>query len=50
LQQDQEEEEIFHLSETIEEADVVLNNDQTLAQLHRQIDRRLVPGLLEDAN
>ena len=35
LQHDREEEEIFHLSHTIQEADIVLNNDESLAQLHR---------------
>jgi dephospho-CoA kinase len=48
LQQDEEEEEIFHLSETIEEADIVLDNDQSLAKLHSQIDRKVVPELRKD--
>lgn len=48
LQQDREEEEIFHLSHTIQETDIVLNNDESLAQLHRQVDHRLMNGLLTD--
>jgi len=48
LQQDLEEQEKFHLSHTIQEADIVLNNDESLAQLHRQVDRRLMNGPLDD--
>jgi len=48
LQQDREEQEIFHLSDTLQMADIVLDNEGSLAQLHSQIDRRVVPQLLDD--
>jgi dephospho-CoA kinase len=48
LQQDAKEEEIFHLSETAREADIVLDNDQSVIKLHSQIDRKVVPELQRD--
>lgn len=46
--QDRHEEEQFRISETSAQADVTLNNDGTLDDLHRQIVQVLVRGVLQD--
>jgi len=47
-QQDKAEEEMFRVSETIEQADVTINNDDSLEAFHRRIEetiiRQALPG------
>ena len=48
LEQDRSEEEQFGISKAIERCDVELNNDGSLQDLHRQIDRRIIEERLAD--
>jgi len=45
LDQDRKEEERFHLTRSIEQADVTVFNDGTLEQFHREIERKLAGRL-----
>ena len=47
LQQEEDEDEIFLLGETIQEADIMVKNAEALGGLDRQTDRQLVHPLLE---
>jgi len=48
LQQDREEEEMFHLGEAIELADLTVENDGTLEEFHDRIEERIIkPELAE---
>lgn len=46
LVQDRSEEEIFHISRTASMADLAVNNDGTLDDLHRQVDKLVSAGKL----
>jgi dephospho-CoA kinase len=46
LRQDATEEEMFHVSETIQHADMTINNDGTLEAFHRRIEESLVQEML----
>lgn len=46
LRQDATEEEMFHVSETIQHADMTINNDSTLEAFHRRIKESLVQEML----
>ena len=45
LDQDRKEEERFHLTRSIEQADVIVSNDGTLEAFHREIERKLAGRL-----
>jgi dephospho-CoA kinase len=47
LAQDREENEIFQIEETIERADLTIDNDGSLANLYRRIEVQVVEPLLE---
>ena len=47
LQQDQEEKEMFHIEETIQQADITIDNDGTLQDFHRTIEKQVVAPILE---
>jgi dephospho-CoA kinase len=46
LQEDEEEEALFHLSETLEKADIVIENKDTLDEFHQNIRENLIDGPL----
>lgn len=48
LQQEQEEEQRFHLSETLKKANMTLHNDGSLEDFHREIQTKLVEDRLAD--
>ncbi len=45
IDQDRKEEERFHLTRSIEQADVTVSNDGTLKAFHRKIERKLADRL-----
>ncbi len=47
FRQDQEEEQLFHLSETLKKADLTLYNDGSLEEFHQAIQTRLIEEQLE---
>lgn len=46
LEDDRAEEEEFRISETIKKADLVLENDRSLGALYREVDTKIIKGLL----
>jgi dephospho-CoA kinase len=42
LEQDRKEEPLFHLSASIEQADITISNEGTLEEFHEQIKRNLI--------
>jgi dephospho-CoA kinase len=47
LVHDWREEELFHINETIQTADITLDNDGSLEELHRQIEKKILAGFLK---
>jgi dephospho-CoA kinase len=50
LKQEQEEEQLFHISETVERADISIDNSGTVEEFHRKIDASLVPWVFDGNN
>ena len=48
LQQDREERELFAIDETVEMADITIDNDSSLEDFYREIEERLVEPVLGD--
>ena len=48
LRQDEEEEQLFHISEAIAEADLTIMNDASLEGFHERIEEVLLEGALAD--
>jgi dephospho-CoA kinase len=48
LRQDQEEENLFHIGEAIDEADLTISNDASLEEFHERIEKALLEGALAD--
>jgi dephospho-CoA kinase len=46
LRQDQEEKELFHIEEAIQQADITIDNDGALEAFHRKIERQVVEPIL----
>jgi dephospho-CoA kinase len=47
LRQDQGEEELFHLEEAIQQADITIDNDGALEAFHRKIEKQVIGPILE---
>lgn len=48
IEQEQEEEEHSHISEALEQADLVINNSRSLEVFHEAIDYLLIEGLIDE--